>query len=75
MPRVVFVTFDHNDFPSIIDGGSGSIDSANDARALLLCGQPIAEPIVGQGPFVMNTPQEIRSAIEDYQNGKMGHLA
>ena len=56
-------------------GTSISIDSAKDARALLLCGQPIAEPIVGQGPFVMNTPQEIRSAIEDYQNGKMGHLA
>ncbi len=56
-------------------GTSISIDSAKDARALLLCGQPIAEPIVGQGPFVMNTPREIRSAIEDYQNGKMGHLA
>ncbi len=56
-------------------GTSISIDAEEDTRALLLCGQPIAEPIVGQGPFVMNTPQEIRSAIEDYQNGKMGHLA
>ena len=56
-------------------GTTISIDSEEDTRALLLCGQPIAEPIVGQGPFVMNTPQEIRSAIEDYQNGKMGHLA
>ena len=56
-------------------GTSIFIDLAKDARALLLCGQPIAEPIVGQGPFVMNTPQEIRLAIEDYQNGKMGHLA
>ena len=55
--------------------GTGiSIDAEADTRALLLCGQPIAEPIVGQGPFVMNTPQEIRLAIEDYQNGKMGRL-
>ena len=56
-------------------GAGICIDSAQDARALLLCGQPIPEPIVGQGPFVMNTPDEIRQAIEDYQNGKMGHLA
>jgi len=50
------------------------IDSATDARGLLLCGEPIDEPIVGQGPFVMNTTQEIRQAIVDYQSGKMGHL-
>ena len=56
--------------------GSGiCIDSTQEgARALLLCGQPIHEPIVGQGPLVMNTPQEIRQALVDYQNGKMGHL-
>ena len=50
------------------------IDRAEQATALLLCGQPIDEPIVGQGPFVMNTPQEIRQAIVDYQSGRMGHL-
>ena len=27
------------------------------------------------GPFVMNSPQEIRQAIADYQSGKMGHLS
>ena len=43
--------------------------------ALLLCGEPIDEPIVGYGPFVMNSPQEIRQAIADYQSGKMGHLS
>jgi quercetin 2,3-dioxygenase len=42
--------------------------------ALLLCGEPIDEPIVGQGPFVMNTRQEIAQAIADYQSGKMGAL-
>jgi redox-sensitive bicupin YhaK (pirin superfamily) len=51
------------------------IDGAKDATALLLAGEPIDEPIVGQGPFVMNTPQEIRQAIVDYQNGRMGELA
>jgi len=56
-------------------GTSICIDCAKDATALLLCGEPIEEPIVGRGPFVMNTPQEIRQAIADYQNGKMGHLS
>jgi redox-sensitive bicupin YhaK (pirin superfamily) len=41
---------------------------------LLLCGEPIDEPIVGQGPFVMNTAEEIRAAIRDYQSGRMGRL-
>jgi redox-sensitive bicupin YhaK (pirin superfamily) len=47
----------------------------NDATALLLCGEPIDEPIVGQGPFVMNTSQEIRQVMEDYQTGNMGRLS
>ena len=56
-------------------GTSLSLDGAKDATALLLSGEPIDEPIVGSGPFVMNTPQEIRRAIADYQSGKMGHLS
>jgi hypothetical protein len=50
------------------------IAGAEDARALLLCGAPIDEPIVGSGPFVMNTEEEIQQAITDYRMGKMGHL-
>jgi len=50
------------------------IDSAEDVTALLLSGEPIDEPIVGRGPFVMNTTQEIHQAMADYQSGKMGHL-
>jgi redox-sensitive bicupin YhaK (pirin superfamily) len=50
------------------------IDGATDAVALLLAGEPIDEPIVGQGPFVMNTPGEIRQAMVAYQSGKMGRL-
>ena len=56
-------------------GQSISIECVKDTTALLLCGEPIDEPIVGQGPFVMNTSQEIRQAIADYMSGKMGHLS
>ena len=52
-----------------------SIDSAKETTALLLCGEPIDESIVGRGPFVMNSAQEIRQAMVDYESGKMGHLA
>jgi len=55
-------------------GASICIDSARNVRALLLCGEPIDEPIVGSGPFVMNTPQEIQQAMADYREGRMGHL-
>ena len=36
--------------------------------------EPIDEPIVGSGPFVMNTAQEIRQAMEDHAHGKLGRL-
>jgi len=52
-----------------------SIDNAQGVRALLLSGTPIDEPIVGSGPFVMNSAGEIRQAMLDYQSGKMGHLS
>jgi len=52
-----------------------AIDGKKDAALILLNGVPIDEPVVGQGPFVMNTEEEIRQAIEDYQSGRMGHLS
>jgi hypothetical protein len=45
------------------------------ARLLVLTGEPIGEPVVGQGPFVMNRREEIWQAIDDYQQGRMGRLA
>jgi len=51
-----------------------SIAATNDSKILLLSGEPIREPIVGYGPFVMNTGSEIEQAIADYQSGRMGHL-
>ena len=50
------------------------INDAQNATVLLLCGEPIDEPIVGSGPFIMNNAEEIRQAIADYQSGKMGHM-
>jgi redox-sensitive bicupin YhaK (pirin superfamily) len=44
------------------------------ARVLVLSGEPIDEPVVSYGPFVMNTREEIAVAMRDYQSGKMGHL-
>lgn len=44
---------------------------ADGGRALLLAGRPLHEPMVHQGPFVMNTMEEIRQAISDYHNGRL----
>lgn len=46
------------------------INSLSDAGALILSGEPIHEPVVHYGPFVMNSEQEIAQAIEDYNSGK-----
>jgi quercetin 2,3-dioxygenase len=51
-----------------------AIEALEDATILLLNGQPIDEPIVGHGPFVMNMPAEIDQAMADYRNGRMGRL-
>jgi len=56
-------------------GCNVSIESAINARMLVLTGEPIGEPVVGQGPFVMNTREEIREAISDFQAGQMGRLS
>ena len=57
------------------DGNSIKIQTETESQVLILTGQPLDEPIVGQGPFVMNSREEIVEAIRDYQSGKMGHLA
>jgi redox-sensitive bicupin YhaK (pirin superfamily) len=51
------------------------MESLTDVKALLLSAEPLNEPIVGSGPFVMNTSDEIYQARMDYQTGKMGHLS
>jgi redox-sensitive bicupin YhaK (pirin superfamily) len=56
------------------DGGIVRIEAPAGARALVLSGEPIDEPVAAYGPFVMNTREEIMLAMSDYQSGKMGHL-
>ncbi len=56
------------------DGEGIKLKALEDAVALLLSGEPIAEPIVGYGPFVMNTREEINQAISDFNQGAFGSI-
>ena len=57
------------------DGAGTTIDADGDSMLLVLTGEPIDEPIVGYGPFVMNSEAEIRQAIEDFNSGQFGKIA
>ena len=50
------------------------VEATDDAVVLVLAGQPIEEPIVGHGPFVMNTAEQIHQAIRDFSAGRFGRL-
>jgi redox-sensitive bicupin YhaK (pirin superfamily) len=63
-----FGVFDRN------DDGAVQLHASRGARVLVLAGQPLDEPVVAYGPFVMNTREEIGQAFRDYQSGRMGHL-
>jgi redox-sensitive bicupin YhaK (pirin superfamily) len=56
------------------EGEAFTIEALEDSVVLILSGEPINEPIVAHGPFVMNTQQEIVQAIQDYNLGKFGFL-
>jgi hypothetical protein len=55
-------------------GDGITVKAKTDSRLLVMDGEPIDEPIVGQGPFVMNSKAEIEQAFEDYKLGRMGEL-
>ena len=57
------------------DGTDIELEANGDASVLLLSGEPIDEPVVSHGPFVMNTAEEIHQAIEDYNSGRFGQIA
>jgi len=71
---------DNFDYPAgkmiyFTNKGDGiGIEGLADTEILVLCGEPIEEPLAQYGPFVMNSQTEIMEAMRDYQQGKMGIL-
>lgn len=56
------------------DGEHASVTALEDATVLLLSGEPIDEPIVGYGPFVMNSQAQIAEAFDDFHAGRFGQM-
>ena len=57
------------------EGAGTTVAASGDSHLLVLTGEPIDEPIVGYGPFVMNSETEIRAAIDDFNSGQFGKIA
>ncbi len=55
-----------------VKGAGASLRADGDAMLLVLTGEPIDEPVVGHGPFVMTSDTEIRQAIDDFNGGRFG---
>jgi len=62
-----FVHFNH-------DGDEIRLKALESCIVLILSGDPINEPIAQYGPFLMNRPEEIKQALDDYNQGKFGYL-
>ncbi|KIA95451.1 short-chain dehydrogenase [Pedobacter kyungheensis] len=56
------------------EGTTIEVEALEDSVILMLSGEPLNEPIVQYGPFLMNTEAEIHQAIEDYNQGRFGYL-
>lgn len=57
------------------EGDEVRVRADGDTTLLVLTGEPIDEPIVGYGPFVMNSDAEIRQAFDDFNSGKFAQAA
>jgi hypothetical protein len=56
------------------EGRGTTVTAEEDATLLVLTGEPIHEPVVGHGPFVMNSQTEIHRAISDFNEGRFGQM-
>lgn len=56
------------------DGAGIQLSASTDAVVLILGGEPIQEPVAGQGPFVMNNRQELAQAFDDFYAGRFGQM-
>ena len=56
------------------EAGEVLLEANSDTVLLVLAGEPLNEPVVGHGPFVMNTQEEVAQAIADFESGKFGHI-
>ncbi len=55
-------------------GSNVRIRADGNSMLLVMTGEPIDEPVVGHGPFVMNSQTEIRQSIDDYNAGRFGAI-
>jgi redox-sensitive bicupin YhaK (pirin superfamily) len=56
------------------DGAKLALVALEESHVIVLAGEPLGEPVVAYGPFVMSSPQEIRQAFLDVQSGKFGPI-
>ena len=66
-PSNHFVLFHNN-------GNEFTVRADEESTILILSGEPVDEPIASYGPFVINTNEEIRQTIDDFNSGKFGYL-
>jgi quercetin 2,3-dioxygenase len=57
------------------EAGDVLLEANSDAAVLVLSGEPLNDPIVGHGPFVMNSEAQIAEAFEDLNAGRFGRIA